>query len=84
MKRAAPPSPPPFEQSLSELEAIVAALERGEMTLEESLAAFERGVTLTRTCRAALEAAEQRVRILTESRPEGEPEPFNPTAHERE
>ncbi|WP_020504167.1 exodeoxyribonuclease VII small subunit [Lamprocystis purpurea] len=77
MKKAAATSPPPFEQSLSELEAIVDALEKGEMTLEESLGAFERGVTLTRACRQALEAAEQRVRILTDGRPDAEPEPFS-------
>ncbi|HYN79099.1 MAG TPA: exodeoxyribonuclease VII small subunit [Lamprocystis sp. (in: g-proteobacteria)] len=76
MKKIVDPSPPPFEQSLSELEAIVDTLEKGEMTLEESLGAFERGVTLTRTCRQALEAAEQRVRILTEGRPDAAPEPF--------
>jgi exodeoxyribonuclease VII small subunit len=76
MKKVADPAPPPFEQSLTELEAIVDALEKGEMTLEESLGAFERGVNLTRTCRQALDAAEQRVRILTEGRADGEPEPF--------
>ncbi len=59
-----------------ELESLVDALERGDMTLEESLNAFERGVGLTRTCQKALEAAEQRVRILTETRPGAEPEPF--------
>jgi exodeoxyribonuclease VII small subunit len=59
-----------------DLESIVDALERGEMTLEESLNAFERGVGLTRTCQKALEDAEQRVRILTETRPDAEPEPF--------
>jgi exodeoxyribonuclease VII small subunit len=79
MKKTAAPSPPPFEQSLSELEAIVDALEKGEMTLEESLGAFERGVGLTRACRQALDAAEQRVRILTDSRPDAEPEPFTTT-----
>ena len=76
MKKVAEPSPPPFEQSLGELEAIVAALEQGDLTLEASLTAFERGVTLTRACRAALEGAEQRVRILTEGRPDAVPEPF--------
>ena len=59
-----------------QLESVVDALERGDMTLEESLNAFERGVGLTRTCQKALESAEQRVRILTETRPDAEPEPF--------
>lgn len=79
MKKVADPSPPPFEQSLSELEAIVDTLEKGDLTLEASLTAFERGVTLTRACREALESAEQRVRILTEGRPDATPEPFTTT-----
>jgi exodeoxyribonuclease VII small subunit len=72
----AQPSEPPFEQSLAELEGIVDALERGELSLEDSLAAFERGVGLTRTCQQALERAEQRVRILADGRAGAEPEPF--------
>lgn len=75
-------TPPSFEQSLTELESIVDALERGDMTLEESLGAFERGVALTRACQKALDAAEQRVRILTESRADAEPEPFTPSSGE--
>lgn len=81
-KPAPSPPPPSFEQSLTELEAIVDALERGDMTLEESLGAFERGVALTRTCQKALDAAEQRVRILTESRVDAEPEAFDAAAGE--
>jgi exodeoxyribonuclease VII small subunit len=76
MTKKADPAPPPFEQSLHELESIVDALERGDMTLEDSLGAFERGVALTRTCRQALDAAEQRVRILTDNRADAVPEPF--------
>ncbi len=75
-KEVAEPSSLPFEQSLGELEAIVAALEKGSLTLEASLTAFERGVILTRACRTALEGAEQRVRILTEGCPDAVPEPF--------
>ena len=45
---------PDFESSLAELEALVANMETGEFTLEESLVAFERGVELTRQCRNAL------------------------------
>jgi exodeoxyribonuclease VII small subunit len=74
------PSPISFEQSLGELEAIVDALERGDLSLEESLAAFERGVGLTRACQKALDEAEQRVRILADPRPDAEPEPFVPAA----
>ncbi|MBK5965483.1 exodeoxyribonuclease VII small subunit [Thiocystis minor] len=78
MKKPATPPPPSFEQALNELESVVDALEKGEMTLEDSLAAFERGIGLTRVCQQALDTAEQRVRILTDARPEAEPEPFEP------
>lgn len=71
------PSAPSFEQSLTELESIVDALERGDMSLEDSLGAFERGITLTRACQKVLDAAEQRVRILTEPHVDAEPEPFD-------
>ena len=77
MKKVVDQSPPPFEQLLTELESIVATLEKGDLALEASLAAFERGVVLTRACRDALDSAEQRVRILTESRPGASPEPFS-------
>jgi exodeoxyribonuclease VII small subunit len=56
--------PPDFEKSLAELEALVERLEGGELPLEESLKAFERGVALTRECQVALEAAQARVDIL--------------------
>ena len=53
-----------FEASLKELEEIVARMERGDLPLEESLQLFERGVALTRECRASLDSAELRVRKL--------------------
>ncbi len=56
-----------FEASLSELETIVAGMERGELPLEQSLALFERGVQLSRDCRSALEQAELRVKTLLEN-----------------
>ncbi|NBU24378.1 MAG: exodeoxyribonuclease VII small subunit [Gammaproteobacteria bacterium] len=55
---------PDFEKSLAELEALVERLEGGELPLEESLKAFERGVALTRECQVALQAAQARVDIL--------------------
>lgn len=55
-----------FEKSLQELEGIVQALENGDLSLEESLKTFERGIKLTRTCQTALQEAEQRVNILLE------------------
>lgn len=66
-----------FERSLAELEAIVDKLEHGELSLDESLKQFERGVQLTRACQSALKEAEQKVEILL--RKNGEPEGFDPT-----
>ncbi|TVQ85619.1 MAG: exodeoxyribonuclease VII small subunit [Chromatiaceae bacterium] len=68
--------PKQFEASLGELEALVERLEQGELTLEESLSAFERGINLTRACQRALEHAEQRVRILVEGSEDAAPQPF--------
>jgi len=59
-------APPNFEQTLKTLETLVERMERGELNLEQSLQDFERGVELVRTCRSALDAAEQRVQILIE------------------
>lgn len=53
-----------FETAMKDLEALVDRLEQGDLPLEESLAAFERGVMLTRNCQAALKDAEQKVEIL--------------------
>ena len=57
---------PDFESSLNELEAIVARLETGDLSLENSLKEFERGVELTRNCHQALQKAEQRVQQLVD------------------
>lgn len=67
-----------FEAGLSRLEKIVAELESGKLTLEESLAEFEEGVKLARGCRDYLEAAKQRVEVLLGEDKEGKPliEPF--------
>jgi len=53
-----------FEQALGELEALVGAMESGDMSLEESLKAFEQGIRLTRECQQALSQAEQKVQVL--------------------
>ena len=58
------PKPLDFEAAMRDLETLVERLEHGELPLEESLAAFERGVTLTRACQKALKEAEQKVEIL--------------------
>jgi exodeoxyribonuclease VII small subunit len=65
-----------FEDSLAELEQLVNQLEQGDVSLEESLKAFERGVTLTRTCQKALQEAEQKVQILIEKNGTQTLEPF--------
>jgi exodeoxyribonuclease VII small subunit len=67
---------PSFEQALAELETLVETMEQGELSLEDSLKSFERGVLLTRTCQQALKEAEQKIQILTENSPDAEPEPF--------
>ena len=67
---------PQLEQSLDSLEALVERMESGELTLEESLQAFEQGVKLTRECQQALSQAEQKVRIRLEQDPQAEPVPF--------
>jgi exodeoxyribonuclease VII small subunit len=56
--------PEHFEQAIEQLESIVASMERGDLTLEQSLAAYERGVALARACQTQLEKAEQQVKVL--------------------
>ncbi|MBG0842789.1 exodeoxyribonuclease VII small subunit [Pseudomonas sp. NPDC077186] len=68
---------PDFEHSLAELQALVERLESGELSLEDSLTAFEQGIGLTRECQAALAQAEQKVQILLERDGELEPAPFD-------
>ena len=53
-----------FEASMTELETLVERLEAGDLPLEESLQAFERGIALTRSCQSALKDAEQKVEVL--------------------
>ena len=60
-------SPGRFEDSLAELEGIVKRLEKGELPLEDSLAAFERGIGLVRTLSQRLADVEQRVEVLLKS-----------------
>jgi len=67
---------PDFEQSLSDLQTLVERLESGELSLEDSLAAFEQGIRLTRECQGALSQAEQKVQILLGQ--DGASAPFDP------
>jgi exodeoxyribonuclease VII small subunit len=76
-KPATEPSPvADFEQSLDQLEQLVEKMEHGEMSLEESLGAYERGVALYRRCQQALEQAELRVRLLSDPEAPEQSMPF--------
>jgi exodeoxyribonuclease VII small subunit len=65
-----------FEQSLAELESLVERMESGEMTLEDSLKAFEQGIKYTRDCQNALAKAEQKVQLLLQKNGQMEAQPF--------
>ncbi len=67
-----------FEAAMRDLEEIVERLEHGDLPLEESLAAFERGVLLTRSCQTALKEAEQKVEILLKKAGGAQVEDFDP------
>ncbi|MFW5444424.1 MAG: exodeoxyribonuclease VII small subunit [Methylococcaceae bacterium] len=66
-----------FEDSLEELQQLVEQMEQGDLSLEESLKSFERGVKLTNTCQKSLQDAEQKVQILLEKNGKQTLEPFN-------
>ncbi|UTF61911.1 exodeoxyribonuclease VII small subunit [Gilvimarinus sp. DA14] len=70
---------PDLESSLTELEALVARMESGELTLEESLQAFEQGIKLTRECQQRLTQAEQQVQTLIEENGQPVLQDFDPT-----
>ncbi len=55
-----------FEEQLTALEAVVERLERGELSLEESVRLFEEGITLSNACKLELEKAEGRIQVLVE------------------
>lgn len=60
-------SAPSFEQALKELEGIVAQMETGQLPLEQSLQAYQRGSELLQFCQKSLAAIEQQVRLLNEN-----------------
>lgn len=60
-----------FEEQLTELEKVVEQLERGELSLEESVTLFERGVKLSDACKTQLAAAESRIQVLVNPRERG-------------
>lgn len=63
-KPATPPLPRNFEEALAELENLVSGMEAGQLSLEQSLAAYKRGAELLQYCHKALADAQQQVRIL--------------------
>ena len=67
-----------FESCLDELEKVVKELEGGDLSLERSLELFERGMSLSDTCRKQLEEAETRVEMLIRKEGKMTAEPFRP------
>ena len=59
---------PTFEESVAQLEQIVAAIESGQIGLEDSLAKYEQGMALVKRCRGILDSAERRIEQLTEAK----------------
>ncbi len=68
-----------FEESLSELDTIVQSLERGELSLDESMTLFERGLNLSKLSQKKLQTAEQKVKILLEQNGQAELIDFDTT-----
>ena len=66
-----------FEKALEELESLVELMEAGELSLEDSLRHFERGVALTRSCQKALTEAEQKVQVLLKEQGQEKLAPFH-------
>ena len=74
---------PKFEESLAELEAIIAELEGGELPLDQMMDRYEKGMKALELCRKVLAEAEKKIEILIKSQ-DGElkAEPFEPNADE--
>ncbi len=82
-KKPLPPSPvAQFEQALDDLEHLVQKMEQGELSLDDSLAAYERGVALYRQCQNALDQAELRVQLLSNPATPEQAEPFQTDAQD--
>jgi len=67
-----------FEKSLDELEQLVGRMEHGDLSLDESLQSFERGIALYRNCQGALDQAKLRVSQLLDPAAAGSTQPFDP------
>jgi exodeoxyribonuclease VII small subunit len=70
-----------LEETLEDLEQLVAKLEEGEMPLNQAVKEFERGIKLTRQCQSVLKDAEQKIEILLANAED--PEPFEPDETEK-
>ena len=64
MAKSKSQNPQSFEAALAEIESIVAAMEAGQLPLEQSLSAYKRGAELLQYCQARLQEAQQQVKIL--------------------
>ncbi|RDI45166.1 exodeoxyribonuclease VII small subunit [Aquicella lusitana] len=67
MTNKTPNNLPSLEESLTEISQLIDKMEHGELTLEQSLHHFERGITLIKHCQKVLEKAEQKVQILIQN-----------------
>jgi exodeoxyribonuclease VII small subunit len=67
-----------FEKSLDELEQLVVRMEHGELSLDDSLQSFERGIALYRNCQSALDQAKLRVSELLDPAVPESARPFDP------
>ena len=71
-----------YEAAVKELEELVERLEQGDISLEESLKLYERGVLLTRDCQESLQAAEQKVQMLLQQSGQSNLVNFDPESDE--
>ncbi|TBR41388.1 exodeoxyribonuclease VII small subunit [Marinomonas agarivorans] len=71
-----------FEENLTELETIVNQLESNQLSLEDALKAFEKGVKLSQSCQSVLTQAEQKVQILLKQQDNESLEPFDPETNQ--
>ena len=71
---------PDFEKTLAELEKLVSNLEKGDLSLDESLSGFKQGIELTRKCQSMLDDAQQTVEQLVDSNDESSLKPFDQDA----
>lgn len=73
---ASKPAQPNLEQSLAEISTLIETMEKGDLSLEQSLERFERGINLIKNCQKILREAEQKVQILMKSNGNDQLEPY--------